>query len=352
MEYVRKVFRRVKNRIVNRPSAVQKRYYLKLRAQLDPLRRPSDSGPNRPVLMISGITMRGTGIFCNLLAFLRWVDFAQRMGYIPVIDMQNVENLYLEDELLGKVNAYEYFYRQPAGIGVEEGYRAKELYIVNRLDCPYDFTRAQKKAYREATRIVDWVYGENREKYFDRIKAIYDRYFVPSDEAAAFVDARFRELIAPGERTLGLLCRGTDYFTKRPYKHQIQPTVAQIIEKTDETLAAHPVDKIFVATEDEAILAALKAKYGGKLVYVECPRLTAVQGQSVAEGFAERGVDRKLNGLYYFASIAILARCDHLIAGKTMATQFIRTMRDTQFETEFYWDLGRYGVDDAGKRGM
>ena len=169
---------------------------------------------------------------------------------------------------------------------------------------------------------------------------------MPSDEAAAFVDARFRELIAPGERTLGLLCRGTDYFTKRPYKHQIQPTVAQIIEKTDETLAAHPVDKIFVATEDEAILAALKAKYGGKLVYVECPRLTAVQGQSVAEGFAERGVDRKLNGLYYFASIAILARCDHLIAGKTMATQFIRTMRDTPFETEFYWDLG-YGVDES-----
>ena len=28
MEYVRKGFRRVKNRIVNRPSAVQKRYYL------------------------------------------------------------------------------------------------------------------------------------------------------------------------------------------------------------------------------------------------------------------------------------------------------------------------------------
>ena len=59
MEYVRKVFRRVKNRIVNRPSAVQKRYYLKLRAQLDPLRRPSDSGPNRPVLMISGMITGG-----------------------------------------------------------------------------------------------------------------------------------------------------------------------------------------------------------------------------------------------------------------------------------------------------
>ena len=69
MEYVRKGFRRVKNRIVNRPSAVQKRYYLKLRAQLDPLRRPSDSGPNRPVLMISGITMRGTAFSATCWRF-------------------------------------------------------------------------------------------------------------------------------------------------------------------------------------------------------------------------------------------------------------------------------------------
>lgn len=32
--------RRVVNRVVNRPSAVQKRYYLQLRARLDPLRAP------------------------------------------------------------------------------------------------------------------------------------------------------------------------------------------------------------------------------------------------------------------------------------------------------------------------
>ena len=82
MECIRKGFRRVKNRIVNRQSEVQKRYYLQLRAKLDPLRNPSDDGPKRPVLMISGITMRGTGIFCDLLAFLRWADFAERMGYI------------------------------------------------------------------------------------------------------------------------------------------------------------------------------------------------------------------------------------------------------------------------------
>lgn len=348
MNIAKRFVRRVVNRIVNRPSEVQKRWYLKLLEAVEPYRAPEGERVKRekPVLIISGITMHGTGIFCNLLAFLRWVYFAELMGYTPVIDMQYVPNLYLEEEQIGKVNSYDYFYRQPAGMTAEEAYKSRDVFIVNRLDCPYNFSLRQKLAYKKATAVNDWVYGENRAKHFALYKRLYDTYFVPSDEAGAFVDARWNELVKPGERTLGLLCRGTDYFAKHPYRHQIQPTAEMIIEKTDALLAEHPVDKIFVATEDEDILAKLCAHYAEKVVYIDCPRLTAKEGQSVAEGFAEQKVDKKLNGLYYFASIACLSRCDHLIAGKTMATQFIRTMRDTDFETEFYWNLGRYGIDD------
>ena len=348
MNIAQKVIRRVVNRIVNRPSQVQKRGYLKLLEQVGPYRAKESEriAREKPVLVISGITMHGTGIFCNLLAFLRWVRFCEIMDYTPVIDMRYVPNLYLEDELVGKVNSYEYFYRQPAGMSAQEAYKSRDVFFVNRLDCPYTFTRAQKKAYKEATKVSDWVYGENREKHFAEYKRLYDTYFERSEEASAFIDARWNELVKPGEKTLGLLCRGTDYFTKRPYKHQIQPTAEMIIAKVHELLDSHPVDKIFVATEDEDILAKLRGEFGEKAVCIDCPRLTAKAGQSVAEGFAEKKVDRKMNGLYYYASIACLSRCDHLIAGKTMATQFIRTMRDTDFETEYYWNLGRYGIDD------
>lgn len=349
MNIVSKFARRVVNRIVNRPSQVEKRRYQELLKVLQPLHTPKNRGEkpdSKPVLIISGITMQGTGIFCNLLAFIRWVYFAERMGYTPVIDMQNVPNLYLEDELLGKVNSYEYFYRQPTGMSLEEAYQAQEVYFVNRLDCPYNFTRRQKKLYKEITAVKGWVYGESREQHFALYKRLYDTYFVPSDEATAFVEAQWNELIAPGERVLGMLCRGTDYFTTRPIKHQIQPTVEQITEKVDAFLSEHAVDKIFVATEDQTILESLKARYGQRVVYIDCPRLEAKVGRSVAEGFREKRVDRKMNGLYYYASIACLARCQHLIAGKTMATQFIRTMKNEDFETEFYWNLGRYGVDD------
>ena len=348
MNIIKKIVRRVVNRIVNRPSVVQKRWYLKLMEQIEPYRAKESEriAREKPVLIISGITMHATGIFCNLLAFLRWVYFAEIMGYTPVIDMQYVPNLYLEDDQVGKVNSYDYFYQQPAGMTAEEAYKSRDVVIVNRLDRPYHFTLRQRLAYKKATAVNDWVYGENREKHFALYKRLYNTYFPVSDEAKAFVDARWNELIAPGEKTLGLLCRGTDYFTKRPYKHQIQPTPEMIIEKVDVLLKEQQVDKIFVATEDEDILAKLRVHFGEKVVFIDCPRLTAKPGQSVAEGFNEKRVDRKMNGLYYFASIACLSRCDHLIAGKTMATQFIRTMRDTDFETEFYWNLGRYGVDD------
>lgn len=348
MEGIAKFARRVRNRITDGPYARQKRAYLALKERLEPLRAPEAQRvrTDRPVLIISGISMQGTGIFCDLLAFLRWVYFAELAGMTPVIDMQNVPNLYLEEEQLGHVNSYEYFYRQPASMTLEEAYRAKEVYFVNRLDCPYDFPLRYKRLYRRATAVKDWVYGENRARHFALYKRLYDTYFVPSAEAEAFVRVQWDALIPPGTKTLGLLCRGTDYFAKRPYAHQIQPTAEQIIEKTDAFLSEHDVGRIFVATEDAQILGALRARYGERVVSIDCPRLTRKEGQSVAEGFGELHVDKKMNGLYYYASIACLACCDHLIAGKTMATQFIRTMRDGDFETEFYWNLGRYGIDD------
>ena len=160
--------RRVINRIVNRPSEVRKRWYLKLLDAVEPFRAPESQRivREKPVLIISGITMHGTGVFCNMLAFLRWVYFAEIMGYTPVIDMQYVPNLYLEDGQLGKVNSYEYFYRQPAGMSAEEAYKSRDVFIVNRLDCPYNFSLRQKLAYKKATAVNDWVYGENREKHY------------------------------------------------------------------------------------------------------------------------------------------------------------------------------------------
>ncbi len=296
MEYVRKVFRRVKNRIVNRPSAVQKRYYLKLRAQLDPLRKAERFRAEPPGADDLRHHDARTGIFCNLLAFLR-CGFCAAHGLYPGDRHAERRKPYLEDELLGKVNAYEYFYRQPAGIGVEEGYRARSCISSTGSIVRMISRGRRKKAYREATRIVDWVYGENREKYFDRIKAIYDRYFVPSDEAAAFVDARFRELIAPGSGRSACSAAGRIISPNARISTRFsRPSRRSSRRRTRRWRRTRSIRS---SSRRRTRRRRAEGEIRREARHVECPRLTAVQGQSVAEGFAERGVDRKLNGLYF-----------------------------------------------------
>ena len=48
-----------------------------------------------------------TGLCGIVLVLLGWGDFALRIVYFPVVDMQYVDNLYLEDEGQGKVSGYE-----------------------------------------------------------------------------------------------------------------------------------------------------------------------------------------------------------------------------------------------------
>lgn len=140
-----RVFRRVKNRIVNRPSAVQKRGASNRARSSIRLEGRADSGPNRPVLMISGINDAWDGHFSTRWRFCAgWI--LRSAWAILVIDMQNVEKPLSGGRAAGQGQRLRILLQAAqVGIGVEEGYRARELYIVNRLDCPYDFTRARRK---------------------------------------------------------------------------------------------------------------------------------------------------------------------------------------------------------------
>ncbi len=62
------------------------------------------------------------GLFSNYIVFAGHIRFALANGLLPVIDMRNFPNAYLEPKLLGKENAWEYYFRQPFDISLEEAY--------------------------------------------------------------------------------------------------------------------------------------------------------------------------------------------------------------------------------------
>ena len=56
------------------------------------------------------------GLYAYVLTFSGRINEALKKGYIPVIDLQNRKNTYLEDSEVGKVNAWEFYFEQPGGI--------------------------------------------------------------------------------------------------------------------------------------------------------------------------------------------------------------------------------------------
>lgn len=63
---------------------------------------------------------KGMGLYTYVCVFLSYVAYAIGKGYIPVIDMENYPNIYMKDSDIGKKNAWEFFYKQPFGIGLRD----------------------------------------------------------------------------------------------------------------------------------------------------------------------------------------------------------------------------------------
>ena len=217
MECVHAGFRRVKNRIVNRPSAVQKRDYLKLRAGSSTRSKAERFRAEPPELILRHYDARDA--FSATCWRFCAGGFWQRMGLYP--GDRHAER---RKPLSGGTSCWagqrlRIFLGSPRASARGGRLPRQGLYIVNRLDYPYDFHRRGRKRRIEAgTRIVDWVYGGIGD--ISTGSKTLRPLFVPNDEAA-FVDARFRELIAGGADARPALPRD-GLFRKRPYKHQIQ----------------------------------------------------------------------------------------------------------------------------------
>ena len=67
------------------------------------------------------------GLFSLVLTNLARINEAVNKGYIPVIDMQNDFNIYLAEDKIGKENAWEYFFEQPAGYSLQDISKSKNV---------------------------------------------------------------------------------------------------------------------------------------------------------------------------------------------------------------------------------
>lgn len=266
------------------------------------------------------------GLFSYVMTNLGLIKYALEKGYIPVIDMKSMRNTYLEDEQVGKTNAWEFYFKQPCGYSLEDINRSKNIILSSGLI-------TEKNMYPDQSMLLD-LYKTN---YW---REIVSRYLKVNEIIQIEVDNIYQELFGT-KKVLGVLARGTDYIHNRPFNHPIQPTVEELQEKIDEVIYVYQCKYIYLATEDDAIFHKLKEIYGNQLIATDAKRCMTKENQNINDITYERMNDKYLRGKEYLINILLLAKCNCLLAGNVNGSM-AASLLTKGYEYQYIFDKGVY----------
>lgn len=267
------------------------------------------------------------GLFSHFIVYVYNVKKALDNGYIPIIDMQNNENLYLKKEQIGRVNAWEYYFKQPCGYNLKDIKNSRNVIwgsgFVNEM-FPY----------------MDIDYLLKKKGDFEKYQEVTRKYFKLSDDAQNEVDQFFDKHLS-GYRVLGVLCRGTDYVANKPSGHAVQPTVEQLFAKIDEVIEKYDCNKIFLGTEDYEMYQSFRTNYGEKVITNRKDFIKYSGETSIGWIMQQQKSDVYREGMDYLVTMSILAKCNYFVAGHTSGTVGVLLMTEG-VEYSYIFDLGLY----------
>lgn len=227
------------------------------------------------------------------------IDRAVSLGAEPVVDWQFYPNAsVIEDNAIGRENAWEYFFEQCVKISLKEIYQSHNVIMSGG----------------EGMLSLSEVYDQNLLRKSSELIKKYIRLNTTMQEQLNEVK---KELNMTEGRILGVLARGTDFSSTHPKGHSIcataEETISKVYEKEEEW---GRFDKIFLATEDAEIYQALKKAFGERLICNQVQMLHISEKVWLNQLYETKEfVGRKRSKAQeYLIAIYLLAECDGLIA--------------------------------------
>lgn len=266
------------------------------------------------------------GLFSFVMSNMGLVKYGLDRGYVPVIDMQSEKNTYLDEDQVGKQNAWEFFFEQPCNYTLKDIEKSKNIIlscglIEKGIRFPGDRITRDEKEYQE------W-------------RRLFDQYFFIKKEIAEEADALQRELFGK-ERVLGVLCRGTDYVNTRPKDHPVQPSVDQVIKKIYEVMEKQRCTRIYLTTEDADIFARFRNEFGASLLSMNTKRYSDTGKDNINDIALQKGENKYFRGRQYLLSVLLLSQCDCLVAGSAGGT-YGALLMGKEYDYKYIFNLGTY----------
>lgn len=271
----------------------------------------------------------GLGLYTYVCIVISYIAYAIAKGYIPVVDMENYPNIYMDNSKIGKINAWELFYEQPMGISLEDipngakVIKSSATYLPN--DTPFLTNLDDYKLWNLWSKIYrDFIHFNNKTKKYtnNELKLISDK------------------------TVLGVLFRATDYSQLKPKNHPVQPSLDMALNKVKDYVNKHDIKYIYLATEAGDAEKRFRKEFPNMII-INKREYFDQQGVDftkhiLADVSFKRKNDNYLKGIEYLSSINILSKCNYFIGGACAGTYAAIIMNNEKYEDSFIWNLGLY----------
>lgn len=277
------------------------------------------------------------GLFSDVQMFVGHLAYADKKGWIPVIDRLNYGNKwYQTDEEIGKANAWDLYFKQPMGYGLEDIAYSKNIVLSNTKDVlpwdRYDFT--DSKTYFD----LEFIIEKNR---------IFKKYIKLNTKVEEYVNSELARSLGNRKNVLGVICRygyNVLWAEKKTtiHNHPRQPEIGEIIDKVKECMEKWGCEYVFLATDYSCVEVQFKDCFGDKLL-VNTGHTFLENG---LDGLKDDGEVKKVRGLEYIANIYGLARCDNIVCGMNGGAATAIILNGGAYKHKYVFELGRYVIPD------
>lgn len=254
----------------------------------------------------------GRGLFSLLSSVVCYLDFAERNSLIPVVDFENYKTIYNEKSSIKNTrNSFEYYFNPVSSYSLDDVYGSGNFLISGRgFPKGYDYTIAN----------------------IPGLISVFDKYIrlrkEISDEIDSFVSEKFS---AP---VLGVHYRGREMRTAPA--HWYPPSSKQMIYAIEDSMKRFDYKKIFVSSEDEALIRIIDNAFPGIVFYNE--NYYRSSGNAYKEYPRDNHFYRL--GLEVLMDMFSLSKCDSLISCSSNVAWFARFINNGQYKSHIFINNG------------
>lgn len=267
---------------------------------------------------------------------LQKMSYAVQNGWTPVVDWENYEGLlyFAEDKpVLGTMNAWEYFWKQPSPYKLDEVYSSKNVILSTRNSVDYGW-------------IPPTVMTRPFSNYAKRLATQcirYGRLTVFNDYTERYIRTWQEKLFPTEKRILGAVYRSTSYGKEEtPNKsHPVQPSLASLKKKIEKIMAEYNMEYVYFVNEETENIQYMQECFGEQLIVLPRERYKGFHEFSPEDPnpLYVMGERYKTN-LSYLTEIVLLSRCTGLVGAMSSGTRAAIIWNQNQYEVVDIVDLG------------